>query len=60
MRALYKIDRDEPVRRRTRTSRSALYDEFLGEPLGEKSHELLHTTTRSATSSAAEFERAGA
>ena len=44
MQALYKIDRTESVR----TSHSnpgikRLYDEFLGEPLGHKSHELLHT-----------------
>jgi NADH-quinone oxidoreductase subunit G/NADP-reducing hydrogenase subunit HndD len=44
MRALYKIDRDAAVR----TSHSnkevqRLYDEFLGKPLGDKSHHLLHT-----------------
>lgn len=44
MRALYKIDRQE----RLRTSHDnpavrRLYEEFLGEPLGEKSHKLLHT-----------------
>lgn len=44
MKALYTIDRDEPVR----TSHSnagvqRLYKEFLGEPCGHKSHELLHT-----------------
>ncbi len=42
--ALYAIDRTE----RMRTSHSnpsvkRLYEEFLGEPLGEKSHHLLHT-----------------
>ena len=47
MRALYRIDRDAPVR----TSHSnaevrRLYEEFLGEPLGHKSHELLHTHYR--------------
>jgi NADH-quinone oxidoreductase subunit G/NADP-reducing hydrogenase subunit HndD len=44
MQALYKIDREEPVR--TAHSNPAirdLYDEFLGAPLGEKSHHLLHT-----------------
>ncbi|MCL4691452.1 MAG: [FeFe] hydrogenase, group A [Candidatus Hydrogenedentes bacterium] len=44
MQALYTIDRDEPIR----TSHSnlgvkRLYEEFLGEPLSEKSHHLLHT-----------------
>jgi iron-only hydrogenase group A len=45
MKALYKIDGESAVR----TSHSnpavkALYEEFLGKPLGEKSHKLLHTT----------------
>ncbi len=44
MQALYAIDRDEALR----TSHAnpdvrRLYDEFLGEPLGARSHELLHT-----------------
>ncbi|MBN1554861.1 MAG: iron hydrogenase small subunit [Phycisphaerae bacterium] len=44
LKALYKIDRDAPLR----TSHSnpwiqRLYKEYLGEPLGEKSHHLLHT-----------------
>jgi len=44
MKSLYDIDQDAPVR----TSHSnkyikRLYDEFLGKPLGEKSHHLLHT-----------------
>lgn len=44
MEALYKIDEAEPVRTaHSNTSVRQLYDEFLGEPLGEKSHELLHT-----------------
>lgn len=45
MQALYKIDRDEPMR--TSHSNPAikrLYDEFLGEPNSHKCHELLHTT----------------
>jgi iron-only hydrogenase group A len=44
MQALYKIDRDEPLR--TSHSNKAverLYKEFLGEPLGHMSHKLLHT-----------------
>jgi iron only hydrogenase large subunit-like protein len=44
MKALYRIDRDEPVRRsHENESVRRLYAEFLGEPMGEKSHELLHT-----------------
>ncbi len=44
MQALYAIDRDEPVRTsHGNPSIQRLYQEFLGEPLGEKSHELLHT-----------------
>ncbi|NMC61695.1 MAG: 4Fe-4S binding protein [SAR324 cluster bacterium] len=45
MQALYKIDKES----RARTSHSnesikRLYNEFLGHPLGEKSHHLLHTS----------------
>jgi iron-only hydrogenase group A len=45
MQALYKIDSESAIR----TSHSneavkSLYDEFLGKPLGEKSHKLLHTS----------------
>jgi iron-only hydrogenase group A len=44
MRALHKIDRDEPVRLAHRNEAvQRLYREFLGRPLGEKSHQLLHT-----------------
>ncbi len=44
MKALYKIDRSEPIRTsHSNTSVKRLYEEFLGEPLGHKSHELLHT-----------------
>ncbi|MFO7905254.1 MAG: NADH-dependent [FeFe] hydrogenase, group A6 [Planctomycetota bacterium] len=44
MQALYKIDRDEPVRvSHGNESIRRLYDEFLGEPLSETSHRLLHT-----------------
>jgi NADH-quinone oxidoreductase subunit G/NADP-reducing hydrogenase subunit HndD len=44
MQALYKIDRDEPVRTsHANESVRRLYAEFLGKPLGEKSHHLLHT-----------------
>jgi NADH-quinone oxidoreductase subunit G/NADP-reducing hydrogenase subunit HndD len=44
MQALYHIDRDETVRTsHGNPSIRRLYDEFLGEPLGHRSHELLHT-----------------
>ena len=44
MQALYQIDRDAAVRVSHRNeSVQRLYREFLGEPLGEKSHHLLHT-----------------
>jgi NADH-quinone oxidoreductase subunit G/NADP-reducing hydrogenase subunit HndD len=42
--ALYNIDRDEPLRVSHRNaSVQRLYDDYLGKPLGEKSHHLLHT-----------------
>ncbi len=44
MQALYKIDRSEAVRvSHKNTEVKRLYDDFLGRPLGEKSHKLLHT-----------------
>jgi iron only hydrogenase large subunit-like protein len=44
MQALYGIDREEHLRTSHRNqSVQRLYDEFLGEPLGHRSHELLHT-----------------
>jgi len=45
MKALYKIDRTGKIRRsHENRSIQKIYEEFLGEPLSEKSHELLHTT----------------
>jgi len=42
--AIYAIDKDMPMRKsHENPAIKALYDEFLGEPLGHKSHELLHT-----------------
>ena len=42
--SLYHIDRSEPVRLSHRNRYvQELYDEVLGEPLGARSHELLHT-----------------
>lgn len=47
MQALYQIDRDAPLRvSHKNTYIQRLYNEFLGEPLGEKSHHLLHTHYR--------------
>ena len=44
MKALYAIDSDAPMRvSHKNPSVQRLYAEFLGEPLGEKSHHLLHT-----------------
>jgi NADH-quinone oxidoreductase subunit G/NADP-reducing hydrogenase subunit HndD len=44
MTALYQIDREDTLRVSHRNSQvQRLYTEFLGKPLGHKSHELLHT-----------------
>jgi NADH-quinone oxidoreductase subunit G/NADP-reducing hydrogenase subunit HndD len=44
MQALYRIDRDEAVRVSHKNKWvMRLYEEFLGQPLGEVSHRLLHT-----------------
>ncbi len=44
MNALHQIDKDAPQRvSHKNTQVKRLYDEFLGAPLGHKSHELLHT-----------------
>ncbi len=44
MKALYEIDRDAHVRRsHENPDIQQLYRDFLGEPLGHRSHELLHT-----------------
>ena len=44
MQALYQIDRDAPLRVSHQNAWvQRLYREFLGEPLGERSHHLLHT-----------------
>ena len=42
--ALYKVDESMPIRKsHENPAVQALYSEFLGEPLGEMSHRLLHT-----------------
>jgi NADH-quinone oxidoreductase subunit G/NADP-reducing hydrogenase subunit HndD len=44
MQALYKIDQSEKIRVSHKNPYiTRLYEEFLGKPLGEKSHHLLHT-----------------
>ena len=44
MAALYQIDREDTLRVSHRNHQvQRLYSEFLGEPLGHRSHELLHT-----------------
>jgi iron only hydrogenase large subunit-like protein len=44
MQGLYELDRQETVRTsHSNASVKRLYDEFLGQPLGHTSHELLHT-----------------
>ncbi|HOB90619.1 MAG: NADH-dependent [FeFe] hydrogenase, group A6 [Bacillota bacterium] len=47
IRATYEADRSLPLRKsHENPAIKKLYSEFLKEPLGEKSHELLHTTYR--------------
>ena len=44
IKGLYQIDKSMPIRKsHENPAVKALYDEFLGKPLGEKSHQLLHT-----------------
>jgi NADP-reducing hydrogenase subunit HndD len=50
MQALHAIDRDEHLRTaHGNASVQRLYAEFLGKPLGEKSHHLLHTHYQART-----------
>jgi iron only hydrogenase large subunit-like protein len=43
-RAIYEEDADMPLRKSHENPEvAAIYDDFLGEPLGHKSHDLLHT-----------------
>ena len=45
LQALYRIDRDAPLRTaHGNRFLQQLYEDYLGEPLGHKSHELLHTS----------------
>lgn len=44
MKALYMIDKEDELRVSHKNQQvQRLYDEYLGEPLGEKSHHILHT-----------------
>jgi len=44
MAGIYKADVDLPIRKsHENPAIKKIYDEFLKEPLGEKSHHLLHT-----------------
>jgi iron-only hydrogenase group A len=44
MEAIYREDKNKPIRKsHENPAVQALYKEFLGQPLGEKSHHLLHT-----------------
>jgi iron only hydrogenase large subunit-like protein len=44
MKKLYNLDKDSTLRvSHDNKSVKRLYEEFLGAPLGEKSHHLLHT-----------------
>jgi len=44
IKAIYEVDRDMPIRKsHENPAIKAIYNEFLKEPLGHKSHELLHT-----------------
>jgi len=45
--AIYQIDKDAPIRQSHNNPLiKSLYEEFLKEPLGDKSHHLLHTSYR--------------
>jgi iron only hydrogenase large subunit-like protein len=45
MKGLYKLDKSDSFRVSHQNPYiKRLYDEYLGEPLGHKSHKLLHTT----------------
>lgn len=44
IRAIYEVDKDMPLRKsHENPAVNTLYNEFLGKPLSEKSHQLLHT-----------------
>ena len=50
MAALYEIDKNMPLRKSHENPEIiTLYKDFLGEPLSEKAHELLHTTYTKVT-----------
>jgi NADH-quinone oxidoreductase subunit G/NADP-reducing hydrogenase subunit HndD len=55
--AIYQADRDLPIRRsHENPSITQIYEKFLGEPLSEKSHHLLHTKYTPRTKRAVQVE----
>ncbi len=55
--AIYQADRDLPIRRsHENPSITRIYEQFLGEPLSHKSHELLHTDYTRRTKRAVQME----
>jgi NADH-quinone oxidoreductase subunit G/NADP-reducing hydrogenase subunit HndD len=58
--AIYQADREMPIRRsHENPSIKAIYDKFLGEPLSEKSHHLLHTKYTPRTRKPVQIEVSG-
>ena len=56
--AIYQADREMPIRRsHENPSIKAIYEKFLGEPLSEKSHHLLHTDYTPRTKRAVQVEQ---
>ncbi len=56
--AIYQADRDMPIRRsHENPSIKEIYEKFLGAPLGEKSHHLLHTHYTPRTRKAVQVEQ---
>ena len=55
--AIYQADRDLPIRRsHENPSITAIYEKFLGKPLSERSHHLLHTEYTARTKKAVQVE----
>ena len=58
--AIYRADTELPIRRsHENPSITEIYAKFLGEPLGEKSHHLLHTKYTPRTKRAVQVEKKG-
>jgi len=55
--AIYRADQELPIRRsHENPSITAIYEKFLGKPLGHKSHHLLHTHYTARTKDAVQTE----